>query len=132
MKPLAEEPRRKGNPPRREVSRGIRRGGRRTWDSDRPASGCPRRNVPAPGAVRARRADTRAVARGSESSPAESARAARPGQRAIRTKSSRLLLLGLLLVVGLYVGAYLAWQKYQAEKAALAADPLGTLKNLLV
>jgi len=38
----------------------------------------------------------------------------------------------LLLVVGLYVGAYLAWQKYQAEKAALAADPLGTLKNLLV
>lgn len=40
-------------------------------------------------------------------------------------------LLTLGLVVGLYLGAYLAWQKYQAEKAAITADPLGTLKGLL-
>ena len=38
----------------------------------------------------------------------------------------------LLGMIGLYVGAYLAWQKYQSEKAALAADPLGTLKGLLL
>ena len=42
-----------------------------------------------------------------------------------------LSFLTLLGVVGLYLGAYYAWTKYQAEKAALKSDPIGTLTGLL-